>query len=1237
MMSVHVFTSVTPNYLPKARVLAESVKRFLPRSTFHLQLVDAMPVGFSLRNEPFDSVIGIGDLGLERPEQWLFKHSVVEACTGVKGFAVKRLLSRPECSSVLYLDPDIVVLAPLDNLLARLKSASILLTPHLTQPETALEAIRDNEFSVLQHGIYNLGFLAVSNSPEGRRFAEWWASRLEQFCYDDIPSGLFTDQRWADLAPAYFPDLEILRDPGYNVSTWNLTNRRVEGNLRDGFTAAGETLYFYHFSGFDSGAQRAMLDKYGADMPSLYELRDWYIAECDRLGQQECGVTPWTYDYFENGERVTPTHRKRYRERIDLQRAFPNPYCTRDINRSYYHWFEANDESCVSVTAAAPPRSELKQVAPQISGRSGHRSQEPSYRVYLSISGSEVAAAASAITRLVAKAYRSDALYVIGPQSQLERLRAHERILDGIETVCMPEQASHDEAFRLVATRSAGDWDFIFLTTAVVVPDLFDLRLAWTAERVEGVGVVSPINDQLHATALAIDHAPESVDTLDRSCYRYAQFWNPEISTFLPDCAYFNRNAIRDVLAAPGPLTFHRFGEHLVRHRWPQILADHVYTGTLHQPKNPPNCPTDEPLSSLRTQVTNHLAKPVASSTDSIHLSARRRQLHILHSWGGGLERWVADYCRADHDHDNFILKSIGTWRSFGLELHLYRRIEDTIPLKVWTLSPAIKHTGSLHFGYQAALSEIIAQYGISAIFVSSLIGHSLDALEASVPTVVICHDFYPYCPALNITFGSICRRCGEDELVRCTESNAHNRFFLNVPPSEWVDMRKQFAERVLRRNLPLIAPSPSVRKHYVELLPELRDSFQIVPHGVKGFEVVPEVGGTQNGRLRLVVLGSLAPHKGQDLLKGMATQLRTFADLYLVGCGEYGKDFADLPNVQVIPEYRRDELPGLLQSMRPHLGMLLSVVPETFSYTLQELMELGIPVLATRIGSFADYIEERVTGFLADPEPAAFLARLCELNTNRQVLTEVRTALQNRRVRRPREMVADYESLLHLPTLSARAYFAPESSGPRRARPVRAFQLMWRAADAAFTEAESERCQVTATGANQLASMLVPSRANAPVQLRLDLGDHPGFLILHRLQLSTSFDQCLWRWDSQRDTLQGQRSGVEILGGSRGCLLYLSDNDPHWILPVENHLEALRDGGRLEIEFCYPSLQEITGGASGNGRSGRAESSSQRLLQQLAETRARVADLEGSLSWRVTGPLREIWAAVLKMRSGVS
>ena len=345
MQAIHIFTSITANYVPKARVLATSVKRFHPDAQFHLVLSDVIPESLLIESEPFDSIITIEELPITDRESWIFKHSLVEMCTGVKGFAFQEIIRRYNCDKVLYFDPDMVVFSRLDSLLDKLNNYSILLTPHQTIPEECNEAVIDNEICSLKHGVFNLGFLGIKNSEEGRRFLDWWSNRCLNFCYDDIPGGLFTDQRWVDLAPAFFTDLYILREPIYNVATWNLTHRIATGNLEQGILINDEPLCFYHFSGFDSGAQEIMLKKYGSSSPVLFGLRQWYIDQCNKMGQFELGKLPCFYSSFDNGELITKQQRLLYRERVDLQQAFKNPFCTHDVNSSYFHWSAHNEEN----------------------------------------------------------------------------------------------------------------------------------------------------------------------------------------------------------------------------------------------------------------------------------------------------------------------------------------------------------------------------------------------------------------------------------------------------------------------------------------------------------------------------------------------------------------------------------------------------------------------------------------------------------------------------------------------------------------------------------------------------------------------------------------------------------------------------------------------------------------------------------------------------------------------------
>lgn len=338
---MHIFTSVTANYIPKACVLAKSVKKFHPDATFHLLISDQIPTWLKSQSECFDTILQIDDLQIPNRKAWIFKHRLVELCTAVKGFGFQEIIARYNPEKIIYLDPDITVMSRLDRIIENLDRHSILLTPHQTVPDTDQRAIVDNEICSLRHGIYNLGFVAIRNSSEGRRFVDWWAKRLEHFCFDDIPNGLFTDQRWCDLAPAFFEDLLIMREPIYNVCTWNLTQRKVSGSVPDNILINGQPLCFYHFSGFDSGAQKIMLDLYGKDSPVLYDLRDWYIHECNCAGQESYGKTPCAYDYFNDGTKISNLHRYVYRTDANIEKMFPDPF---DVSRdnSFVSWYGKN-------------------------------------------------------------------------------------------------------------------------------------------------------------------------------------------------------------------------------------------------------------------------------------------------------------------------------------------------------------------------------------------------------------------------------------------------------------------------------------------------------------------------------------------------------------------------------------------------------------------------------------------------------------------------------------------------------------------------------------------------------------------------------------------------------------------------------------------------------------------------------------------------------------------------------
>jgi glycosyltransferase involved in cell wall biosynthesis len=300
--ATEVFTIVARNYLAYARVLAASLARHNPNS--RLQVVVLDDPDRCISSEPSFEIIHADELPFDPPSDlytMAATYDVTELATAIKPWAFEHLFARG-VSVAIYLDPDIEVFDSLGPLGALTRAHGMVLTPHVTEP-LPQDGKRPEDRDMLLSGIYNLGFLALS-AEAARTFLPWWRERLRRNCLNDIPRGLFVDQRWIDFAPALF-EPAILKDPGYNVAYWNLPHRVL---TRDGdrimVNADGgrRPLRFFHFSGF-SPRKPHLLSKHQlasprirlSDSPVLADLCRRYAESLEAAGFSDCDALPYGF------------------------------------------------------------------------------------------------------------------------------------------------------------------------------------------------------------------------------------------------------------------------------------------------------------------------------------------------------------------------------------------------------------------------------------------------------------------------------------------------------------------------------------------------------------------------------------------------------------------------------------------------------------------------------------------------------------------------------------------------------------------------------------------------------------------------------------------------------------------------------------------------------------------------------------------------------------------------------
>ena len=341
------YTSFTLSYLSRASILARSLRAAHPDWELCALLVDEAPAGMAAAFAGFDRVVVADSLAIPAFRAWMFKHDLVEACTAVKPPMLAALLAAG-AARVVYLDPDIAVFHPLTEIVDRLDRASIVLTPHQCAPSADAQAARDNEMTSLLYGIYNLGFLAVRNDASGRGFADWWTAMTRLACYDDVTRGIFTDQKYCDLVPGLFEGVHVERDPGCNVASWNLGNRRLRFTGDGDLTVNDRMLKFYHFTKI-GGIGDAMTERYAQEGCEVFEIVNWYKRQIARHRLADLDRLAWCYGRFDDGQPIPRAARLLWRERPDLWAVFPDPFAA----DGFRAWLERERPECLRIEEAA--------------------------------------------------------------------------------------------------------------------------------------------------------------------------------------------------------------------------------------------------------------------------------------------------------------------------------------------------------------------------------------------------------------------------------------------------------------------------------------------------------------------------------------------------------------------------------------------------------------------------------------------------------------------------------------------------------------------------------------------------------------------------------------------------------------------------------------------------------------------------------------------------------------------
>lgn len=278
-----------------------------------------------------------------------------------------------------------------------------------------------------------------------------------------------------------------------------------------------------------------------------------------------------------------------------------------------------------------------------------------------------------------------------------------------------------------------------------------------------------------------------------------------------------------------------------------------------------------------------------------------------------------------------------------------------------------------------AAILEAVRLVGARIVNVEGASGwppHALLPLAAGPAKLVLSlHDFALYCPRPNLVEEPYARFCGYSrDGERCRACLTAS---WDLTPG-FVERWREDSTTLLSAADAVVYPSGFLRGAHARLFPAATPRREAV------FAPAPPAGPPPERRIagtsdvpRIAFVGAYRPHKGalvfEELVRTGLAADEPRPRWTILGSGDPVLLLrARRAGAAVAGHYRAGSLASRLIAERVDVALLLSIWPETYSLTLTECRQAGVPVVAFDHGAIAERVREAGGGDLVPLERGA-------------------------------------------------------------------------------------------------------------------------------------------------------------------------------------------------------------------------------------------------------------------------
>ncbi len=234
---------------------------------------------------------------------------------------------------------------------------------------------------------------------------------------------------------------------------------------------------------------------------------------------------------------------------------------------------------------------------------------------------------------------------------------------------------------------------------------------------------------------------------------------------------------------------------------------------------------------------------------------------------------------------------------------------------------------------------------------------------------IMLMHDYFSVCPNINLVTEDY-QYCGlpeEGKCQACYNARKYEEQYACPSQKEWVVKWHKFFEECTE----IRSFSEDTLKRTKQVFGEDL-SHTLVPHQVHHMIPIHKNHSTSD-TITIGLMGMLIHHKGSVLVEQILKEIEDKnLNVRIVLIGKVmGTGIKESAHFHQTGEYHVSDLPRLVYENDIDIFLIASVWPETFSYTTEEVMQMGMPVASFDLGAPAERIKNYEKGLIVSERSA--------------------------------------------------------------------------------------------------------------------------------------------------------------------------------------------------------------------------------------------------------------------------